>query len=200
MNRAQAASLTVGLAIIALALSPGCGEDSKKNPGGGEASEDGEGVGGQGGAADGGGDVDAGQGGGDLGDGGGGDGGDEDGGDEDGGQQDGGARDGGADGGEDVDHALAPEDFGGFTLLLVEPANDLTNSWVFVTKGPTGTATLGEVEAPYTYAKDGPNASTLTFDVGGDDVYSMTWTGESAGTCTESFPGQTPVDCTFEIQ
>jgi len=85
----------------------------------------------------------------------------------------------------------APENaaFGSAELVVAETGGP-TNTWTFSSTGPTGQATLAGVDDfDYTYDKTGKNASTLIFDVEGDDKYEMVWTSATGGTFQESFDG-----------
>lgn len=98
--------------------------------------------------------------------------------------------------GSDAD--WAPESLEGLTLRLVEPDNGVDNSWDFTTA--TEATLAGGSPAPYTYSKESGTESVLEFVVQGTDRYEMTWTSTEGGTCTESFDGGTPVDCTFTVE
>ncbi len=95
---------------------------------------------------------------------------------------------------DDTAADLAPSSLDGRTLVIDEPANGIQNTWDFEATTATG---VGIGEFPYSYVKTGEAQSTLEFEVGGTDHYEMTWTSTTGGTCTESFEGSAPVDCSF---
>lgn len=91
----------------------------------------------------------------------------------------------------------APSSIDGYSITFDEPANDVHNTWTF--SADTATLDGGAVEAGYSYSADGSH-STLTLDVQGDDVYEMTWSSADGGSCTESFEGSAPANCTFTVE
>ncbi len=98
-----------------------------------------------------------------------------------------------------TDYAIAAINWGDFVITLVEPGV-VTNVWTFDTTGGSGNATInGTNSFPYTYTKDAVNKSTLTFDVGGQDKYVMTWTKDTAGTFVESYNNIPGSNGTFRI-
>lgn len=96
---------------------------------------------------------------------------------------------------------FAPPGVGGLTIQLKENGG-VTNTWTFPSGSDTsGSATMnGTAAFPFTYAKTGPAASKLTFDVGGTDKYEMKWTSATGGTFKESFDGAAGNDGTFTVQ
>ncbi|MFA6032530.1 MAG: hypothetical protein WC889_06495 [Myxococcota bacterium] len=105
--------------------------------------------------------------------------------------------DAGTDAGTDAGVAdYAPSSVVGLSIKFDEYTHEVANTWYFL----SSTAIMnGHLEFPYTFTKNGISSTTIEFNVGGMDRYSMTWTSATGGTCIEKYESDTSYPCTFQV-
>jgi hypothetical protein len=100
---------------------------------------------------------------------------------------------------DEEDFAIATTEWGKLSITLSETGGP-TNEWYFASTGSSGMAALtGVGDYSFTYSRTGTNASTLKFQVAGEDKFDMTWTSALSGTFQQSFNGTAGNPGSFSI-